>query len=222
MALVVELGVLELEHLFDVLLDHLGLRAMMIVLLHMGTLLPPYLVWDGQFGSDDGVPTSHRVRLSRRLASEVFYHLGFDDLLYLHGPLVFLEVPLLILDDIFRAQFRPRMLRFVGSEVSLLVHGRLGLKADVLECATLRSGDGMQLGKRAFLPGRETGRHFVGVLLEADGLKRALQLLPLLPLIEIEFFEMLKSCLVNFLLPQLQPQMLYFLLILIFLVFCQL
>ena len=42
----------------------------------------------------------------------------------------------------------------------------------------------MQLGKRAFLPGRETGRHFVRVLLEADGLKRALQLLPLLALIE--------------------------------------
>ena len=49
LALVVELGILKLEHFFDVLLYHLGLCAMMIVLLDLWTLLPPYLIWDGQF-----------------------------------------------------------------------------------------------------------------------------------------------------------------------------
>lgn len=67
------------------------------------------------------------------------------------------------------------MLRFVGCEVgSLLVHGRLGLKADVLECATLGGGDGMELGKRAFLPRREASCHLIRVLLQADGLERSL------------------------------------------------
>ena len=102
-ALVVKLRILELEHFLYVLLYHLGFGAMMIIHLDVWTLLPSQLVRNGHLRPDNRVPTSHRIRLSRRLPSQIFNHFRFDDLFYFHRSLVFLQVPLLILNNIFRA-----------------------------------------------------------------------------------------------------------------------